>query len=49
MDFFNKEEVSAPTIEAAKPVAVPVSSTANCTRDTRGENPCAVTNCENCN
>lgn len=54
MDFFNKEEVSAPTVEAAiaeaiKPVAVSVSSTANCTRDTRGENPCAVTNCENCN
>jgi len=54
MDLFDKEEVSAPTVEAAiaeaiKPVAAPVSSGASCTRDTRGENPCAVKNCENCN
>jgi hypothetical protein len=54
MGLFDKEEVSAPTVEAAiaeaiKPVAVSVSSGANCTRDTRGESPCAVKDCENCN
>ena len=51
MSIFDKEEVVAPTQEAAiaqaiKPVA-PVSN--KCTRDTRGENPCAVKDCENCN
>jgi hypothetical protein len=54
MGLFDKEEVSAPTVEAAiaeaiKPVAVSVSSGANCTRDTRGESLCAVKDCENCN
>jgi hypothetical protein len=54
MGLFDKEEVSAPTVEAAiaeaiKPVAVSVSSGANCTRDTRGDADCAVKNCENCN
>jgi hypothetical protein len=56
MSLFDKEEVIAPTIEAAvaeaiKPVVVaaPVVSGAKCTRDTRGETPCAVTDCENCN
>ena len=54
-----KEEVTAPTIEAAiaeavKPVvtpapAAPAKSGAECTRDTRGEADCAVKNCENCN
>lgn len=54
-----KEEVTAPTIEAAiaeavKPVATPkaaapAKSGAECTRDTRGEADCAVKNCENCN
>ena len=53
MGIFDKEEVTAPTIEAAvaeaiKPV-VPVKSGAECTRDTRGDAPCAVENCENCN
>jgi hypothetical protein len=56
MDLFNKEEITAPSIEAAvaeaiKPVAVvaPVNRGAECTRDTRGEAPCAVVDCENCN
>jgi len=56
MGLFDKEEITAPTIEAAvaeaiKPVVVaaPVVSGAKCTRDTRGEAACAVTNCENCN
>lgn len=56
MGLFDKEEVTAPTIEAAvaeaiKPVVVaaPVVSGAKCTRDTRGEAPCAVKNCEDCN
>jgi hypothetical protein len=60
MDIFNKEEVTAPSMEAAiaeavKPAVAPVShvvpakSGAECTRDTRGSNPCAVTDCENCN
>jgi len=56
MSIFHKEEVVAPTIEAAvaeaiKPVAVvaPVNRAAECTRDTRGEADCAVKDCENCN
>lgn len=54
MGLFDKEEVSAPTVEAAiaeaiKPVAVSVSSGDNCTRDTRGDADCAVKDCENCN
>ena len=58
MGLFDREEVVAPTIEAAvaeavKPaetvVAAPVNSGSACTRDTRGENPCAVVDCENCN
>lgn len=59
MGLFDKEEVVAPTIEAAvaeavKPVeavvpAAPVNSGSACTRDTRGDAPCAVKNCENCN
>lgn len=55
MGLFDKEEISAPTIEAAvaqaiAPVAVPAtqSNAAKCTRDTRGEADCAVKNCENC-
>ena len=52
-----KEEVTAPTIEAAiaeavKPAAptpAPVKSGAECTRDTRGNSDCAVKDCENCN
>ena len=57
MDLFNKEEVTAPSMEAAiaeavRPVVTPVapvSANVECTRDTRGEAACAVTNCENCN
>jgi hypothetical protein len=59
MDLFDKEEVTAPSMEAAiaeavKPAAptptpAPVKSGAECTRDTRGEADCAVKNCENCN
>ena len=55
-DILKTEEITAPTIETAvaeaiKPVAVvaPVNRGAECTRDTRGENPCAVKDCENCN
>jgi hypothetical protein len=59
MGLFDREEVVAPTIEAAvaeavKPAeavvaAVPVNSGSACTRDTRGDASCAVKNCENCN
>jgi hypothetical protein len=59
MDLFEKEEVVAPTVEAAvaeatKPAApaakpAPVKSGVECTRDTRGEAECAVNDCENCN
>ena len=58
MGLFDKEEVVAPTIEAAvaeavKPVEAvvpaPVNSGSVCTRDTRGDADCAVKNCENCN
>ena len=34
---------------AAAPVAAPKPSQVECTRDTRGDNPCAVKDCENCN
>lgn len=56
MALFDKEEVTAPSMEAAiaeavKPVATPLpaKSGAECTRDTRGDADCAVKNCENCN
>ena len=60
MDLFEKEEVVAPTVEAAvaeatKPAVAPaakpalVKSGVECTRDTRGEAECAVKDCENCN
>jgi len=59
MDLFDKEEVTAPSMEAAiaeavKPVAptpapAPAKSGAECTRDTRGEADCDVKDCENCN
>ena len=56
MGLFDKEEITAPSIEAAvaqavAPVAAPAAaaSVSKCTRDTRGEAPCAVKNCENCN
>ena len=59
MDLFDKEEVTAPSMEAAiaeavkpatpTPTPAPVKSGAECTRDTRGEADCAVKNCENCN
>ena len=58
MSIFDKEEVVAPTAEAAvaeaiKPVEAvvipaPVRSGTECTRDTRGQAPCAVKDCENC-
>lgn len=55
MALFDKEEAAA---ESIAPTAAPVApvaqvykptSVAKCTRDTRGEAPCAVKNCENCN
>jgi hypothetical protein len=54
MDLFNKEEIVAPTFEAAVlsaavNVAAAVTAKVECTRDTRGEAPCAVKDCENCN
>jgi len=59
MSLFDKKEVVAPTMEAAVAEAVktveavvpaaPVNSGLACTRDTRGEAPCAIKNCENCN
>lgn len=42
--------LSAPIEQVVAPkVAAPVAVKAECTRDTRGENPCAVKDCENCN
>lgn len=52
MGLFEKEEIVAPTIEAALAAAVPaapVNSGSACTRDTRGDADCAAKNCENCN
>jgi len=59
MDLFDKEEVTAPSMEAAiaeavKPAAptpapAQAKSGAECTRDTRGEADCDVKDCENCN
>jgi hypothetical protein len=53
MDFLNKEEPVLAPVTATAPVAAvaaPVArSVAECTRDTRGESPCAVKDCENCN
>jgi hypothetical protein len=59
MGLFDKEEVIAPSVEAAvaavvatpavAPVAAPAKSGAECTRDTRGDAECAVKDCENCN
>jgi hypothetical protein len=41
---------SAPAEELVTPkVTAPVSVKAECTRDTRGANPCAIKDCENCN
>lgn len=47
MGILDKEEVVAPSqnVVAPKPTAVKVE----CTRDTRGDAPCAVKDCENCN
>ena len=52
MADFSKEEIVAPTREAAVAAAVApkvTSSKVECTRDTRGDAPCALANCENCN
>ena len=52
MGIFDKEEVVAPTQGAAVAAAVapkPAAPKAECTRDTRGDAPCAVKDCENCN
>lgn len=52
MSIFDKEEIVAPTQEAAVAAAVapkPSASKVECTRDTRGDAPCAVKDCENCN
>lgn len=59
MGLFDKEEVAAPSVEAAvaavvatptvAPVAAPAKSGAECTRDTRGDAECAIKDCENCN
>ena len=52
MGVFDKEEVVAPTQAAAVSAAVaPKASSAKneCTRDTRGDAPCAIKDCENCN
>ena len=51
MGVFDKEEVVAPTQSAAIAAVVskPASSKAECTRDTRGDAPCAIKDCENCN
>ena len=48
MGIFDKEEVVAPTQQAAVQAAIPTPKD-ECTRDTRGDAPCAVKDCENCN
>jgi hypothetical protein len=52
MSLFDKEEVVAPTQVAAVAAAVapkPYASKVECTRDTRGDAPCVIKDCENCN
>ena len=59
MDLFNKEEAvetvklveTVAPVEAVAPIvtATPVKFGVECTRDTRGEAPCDVKDCENCN
>jgi hypothetical protein len=57
MDLFDKEEVTAPSMEAAVAEAIkpattapaPVKAGVECTRDTRGDADCVVKDCENCN
>jgi hypothetical protein len=49
MAIFDKEEVVAPTQAAAVAAALKPSAKVECTRDTRGDAPCAVADCENCN
>ena len=52
MGIFDKEEVVAPTQVAAVAAAVAPRlsvSKAECTRDTRGDAPCDIKDCENCN
>jgi hypothetical protein len=46
MGIFDNNEPSAP---AQPVVAKPTIVKAECTRDTRGDSPCAVKDCENCN
>ena len=46
MGIFDNAPVAAPV---AAPVVKPELSKVECTRDTRGDNPCAVKDCENCN
>jgi hypothetical protein len=51
LSIFDKEEVVAPTVAAAVVAAVapmPIRAGVECTRDTRGQSPCAVKDCENC-
>jgi hypothetical protein len=48
MGLLDKEEVVAPTQSAAVSAAIVTKGTA-CTRDTRGDAPCAIKDCENCN
>jgi len=48
MSLFDKEEVVAPTqVTAVAPK--PSASKVECTRDTRGDAPCVIKDCENCN
>jgi hypothetical protein len=49
MSIFDKEEVVAPTQSAAVAAAIKPSAKVECTRDTRGDAPCAIKDCENCN
>lgn len=51
MGLFDKEEIVAPTQEAAIAQAIKptVAASNKCTRDTRGDADCAVKDCENCN
>jgi len=46
LSIFDKEQVVAPTQSAAIAAA---NKGAACTRDTRGDAPCAIKDCENCN
>lgn len=43
------KSASQERVTVVKPVVQAPKAKAECTKDTRGENPCALENCEDCN